>query len=157
MKQTVGNVTDSDLHNVNMHVVENGQPRHIVWLWVISLLALFCAIIALIVCACSGFNGVFNLGIVVAILSFLLMILLGWNIFYALGIKDDVRATSTSLQNDLASLRKDLENVQDKQDKLISELIVTALKNNNSTPIINAVEQSDRVAEALRNRKQSNG
>lgn len=92
--------------------------------WIIaSINAISCIILLFIICPriVDGENLTFDyLGLLVGILAFLVAILLGWNIFYALEIKQDVKERVDNV-NELCRQRlnrhielnnKDFNNIQ---------------------------------------------
>ena len=104
MNQSIGNISNSHLTGVNQIVTSTSKTASR-WLWTLSLVAFALAVLALVLCACHSIeNQEFTMGIVIAILSLLVMVLIGWNIFYALGIKDEIRTYKINTETRLSLL-----------------------------------------------------
>lgn len=149
MKQTIRNVSNSNLTGVNQ-ICSSSKGRTNSWLWIIAILGLLLSIVALVEYACYSDNDHgFSVGVVVSILSLLVMILLGWNIFYALGIKDDFRMNKETTHADIEDLERRIETLEKSQQELVRVLVGEAIRMRPYAPRVDATDVVSKVEEDI--------
>lgn len=87
-------------------------------------------------------------GVIVGALSATAALLVGWNIFYALGIKDETKEINNKMQREINRLEKSrMEDVE--RIAKLENLFISVSK----TPIQDAIDQLTRTEKAFKERK----
>lgn len=168
MEQSVGNITDSNVSNVNLNnekiksTVQNKSYRCKVKPWQIILNAVTLLNLAInIICICRMFPRSSNLsidylGLIVGILGLLVTVLIGWNIFYALELKKDLilkmqekqNETSNQLSDYAKKVQKDFDNIDssiknlEERTQNINKSLIDILK---ATSVFNYSEANNHI------------
>ena len=89
-----------------------------IWLWLISTISFLCSVVALSRTFCRAELQFDYIGVVVAILSILITILIGWNIWNVIDMKTDIDKVKKQFEDFYSSIHKK----QEELDKKITEL-----------------------------------
>ena len=89
-----------------------------IWLWPISTISFLCSVVALCRTFCRAELQFDYIGVVVAILSILITILIGWNIWNVIDMKTDIDKVKKQFEDFYSSIHKK----QEELDKKITEL-----------------------------------
>lgn len=99
-----------------------------IWLWLMSMISFLCSVAALCRTFCRTELQFDYIGVVVGILSLLVTLLIGWNIFYALELKKELKDYANTIKYDLMNRIKRHEELNNKDFASIISTIERAEK-----------------------------